>query len=40
MEAKLCSIGRGLMENRSGLIVDVRLTLVSGHGPSGWRRWR
>jgi len=31
MEAKLCYIGHGLMENRSGLIVDVRLTLVSGH---------
>ena len=31
MEAKLCFIGHGLMENRSGLIVDARLTLVSGH---------
>jgi transposase len=31
MEAKLCYIGHGLMENRSGLIVDSRLTLVSGH---------
>jgi transposase len=31
MEAKLCYIGHGLMENRSGLIVDTRLTLVSGH---------
>src|SRR5580700_6305867 len=31
MEAKLCFIGRGLMENRSGLIVDARLTRVSGH---------
>lgn len=31
MEAKLCFIGHGLMENRSGLIVDTRLTLVSGH---------
>ena len=31
MEAKLCFIGHGLMENRSGLIVDVRLTRVSGH---------
>jgi IS5 family transposase len=30
-EAKLCFIGHGLMENRSGLIVDCRLTLVSGH---------
>src|SRR6202047_5586659 len=26
MEAKLCFIGHGLMENRSGLIVDARLT--------------
>ena len=31
MEAKLCFIGHGLMENRSGLLVDVRLTRVSGH---------
>ena len=31
MEAKLCFIGHGLMENRSGLIVDPRLTRVSGH---------
>jgi hypothetical protein len=31
MEAKLCFIGHGLMENRSGLIVDSRLTRVSGH---------
>jgi hypothetical protein len=31
MEAKLCFIGQGLMENRSGLIVDTRLTRVSGH---------
>ena len=31
MEAKLCVIGHGLMENRSGLIVDARLTRVSGH---------
>jgi Transposase domain (DUF772)/Transposase DDE domain len=30
-EAKLCFIGHGLMENRSGLIVDARLTRVSGH---------
>jgi hypothetical protein len=29
-EARLCYIGHGLMENRSGLIVDTRLTLVSG----------
>ncbi len=40
LEAKVCYIGHGLMENRSGLIVDARLTLVSGHGPSRWRRWR
>jgi transposase len=31
MGAKLCFIGHGLMENRSGLIVDARLTRVSGH---------
>ncbi len=31
MEARLCYIGHGLMENRSGLIVDTRLTKVSGH---------
>src|SRR5262249_27682011 len=31
MEAKLCFIGHGLMENRSGLIIDARLTRVSGH---------
>ena len=31
MEAKLCYIGHALMENRSGLFVDARLTLVSGH---------
>lgn len=31
MEAGLCFIGHGLMENRSGLIVDARLTRVSGH---------
>jgi Transposase domain (DUF772) len=31
MEAKLCSMGHGLMENRSGLLVDARLTRVSGH---------
>jgi transposase len=31
MEAKLCFIGHSLMENRSGLIVDTRLTRVSGH---------
>jgi transposase len=31
MEAKLCFIGHALMENRHGLIVDTRLTRVSGH---------
>lgn len=31
MEAKLCFIGHGLMENRSGLIIDARLTRVSGN---------
>jgi transposase len=31
MEARLCFIGHALMENRSGLIVDTRLTRVSGH---------
>ena len=31
MEARLCFIGHGLMENRSGLMVDARLTRVSGH---------
>jgi transposase len=31
MEAKLCYIGHGLMENRSSLIVDTRLTRVSGY---------
>jgi transposase len=31
MEAKLCFIGHGLMENRSGFLVDARLTRVSGH---------
>jgi transposase len=31
MEAKLCFIGHALMENRSGLIVDTRLTRVSGN---------
>jgi len=30
-EAKLCFLGHALMENRSGLIVDARLTRVSGH---------
>src|SRR5262249_41838076 len=28
---RLCFIGRGLMENRSGLIVNARLSRVSGH---------
>lgn len=31
MEAKLCYIGHTLMENRHGLLVDARLTKVSGH---------
>jgi hypothetical protein len=31
MEARLCFIGHGLMENRSGLLVDARLTRVSSH---------
>ncbi len=31
MEAKLCFIGHGLMENRSGLLVDACLTQVDGH---------
>ncbi len=31
MEAKLCFIGHTLMENRNGLLVDARLTKVSGH---------
>lgn len=31
MEARLCFLGHGLMENRSGLILDTRLTRVSGH---------
>ena len=35
MEAKLCFIGHALMENRHGLIVDTRLTRVSGM-PNGW----
>jgi hypothetical protein len=30
MEAMLCSIGHGLMENRSGLLEDVRLTYGAG----------
>jgi hypothetical protein len=30
-EARLCFIGHSLMENRSGLLVDARVTLVSGH---------
>ena len=37
MEARLCFIGHGLMENRSGLIVGTRLTRVSGM-PNGWPR--
>jgi transposase len=31
MEARLCFIGHTLMENRSGLIVDARLTAADGH---------
>lgn len=31
MEARLCFIGHTLMENRSGLIVDTRLTSANGH---------
>ncbi|HEV2079614.1 MAG TPA: IS5 family transposase [Allosphingosinicella sp.] len=31
MEAKLCFMGHGLMENRSGLIVDARVTAADGH---------
>jgi transposase len=31
MEARLCFIGHGMMENRAGLIVGTRLTRVSGH---------
>jgi transposase len=30
-EAKLCFIGHGLMENRSGLLVDTCLTPAGGH---------
>ena len=30
-ETKLCFIGRGLMENRHGLLVDACLTLADGH---------
>jgi transposase len=30
-EAKLCFIGHGLMENRSALLVDARLTVADGH---------
>jgi transposase len=32
MEAKLCFLGHVLMENRSGLIMDARLTQADGHG--------
>jgi transposase len=31
MEAKLCFMAHTLMENRSGLIVDTRLTTADGH---------
>jgi transposase len=30
-EARLCFMGHGLMENRSGLLVDACLTLADGH---------
>jgi IS5 family transposase len=30
-EAKLCFIGHGLMENRSGLLVDACLSVADGH---------
>jgi hypothetical protein len=30
-EAKLCFIGHGLMENRSGLLIDACLTRADGH---------
>ena len=30
-EAKLCFMGHGLMENRSGLLVDACLTPANGH---------
>jgi hypothetical protein len=30
-ETKLCFIGRGLMENRHGLLVDACLTRADGH---------
>jgi transposase len=38
MKAKLCFIGHELMENRSGLIVDARLTrvMLNGLPPSRW----
>src|ERR687892_1258424 len=36
MEARLCFIGHGLMENRSGLIVGTRLTRVCQAMPNGW----
>ena len=32
MEARLCFMGHTLMENRSCLLVDARLTLADGHG--------
>jgi hypothetical protein len=31
MEAKLCFMGHGLMENRHGLLVDACRTLAGGH---------
>jgi transposase len=30
-EAKLCFMGHSLMENRSGLLLDMRVTVASGH---------
>lgn len=30
-EAKLCFMGHSLMENRNGLLVDMRVTLATGH---------
>lgn len=30
-EAKLCLMGHSLMENRSGLLLDMRVTVASGH---------
>ena len=35
-EAKLCFMGRALMENRGGLLVDARLTQPNGHWRAGY----